>query len=177
MEPQTETAPRLRPAVMEGVLEGCRRLHAVAVGAAASRSGFAAIGPHLRHCLDHFRCLLDGLGTGRVDYDARARDAELERDPGRFCRALGAIASELDRLDTQTLDRPLVVQQTAAPGRPPAATASSLGRELVFLSSHVIHHLEIMRRILQGFGLELPEPVALAFSTAAHRERLALPPG
>jgi hypothetical protein len=56
---------------------------------------FPAVGPHLRHCVDHFTLLLDGWRTGFVDYDARSRDRRLERDPRAVLAALRDIAGTL----------------------------------------------------------------------------------
>ena len=40
----------------------------------------STIGGHVRHNLDHFLCLEQGLKSGSVDYDARERDEFLETD-------------------------------------------------------------------------------------------------
>src|SRR5512143_3614305 len=42
--------------------------------------GISPVGMHVRHVLDHYRSLLDGLATGLVDYEARHRDAPVERE-------------------------------------------------------------------------------------------------
>ena len=41
--------------------------------------------------------------------------------------------------------------------------------EPVFLSSHAIHHLELMLEIGRGAGVAVDGKLGLAFSTAAHR--------
>ncbi|NNC55100.1 MAG: hypothetical protein HKO07_05205, partial [Pseudomonadales bacterium] len=38
----------------------------------------SALGVHVRHLLDHYDCLLQGLQRGCVNYDARERDARVE---------------------------------------------------------------------------------------------------
>src|SRR5258708_5871559 len=40
----------------------------------------ASIGGHYRHCLDHFRSLLDAAITGDLNYDHRERDTLIESD-------------------------------------------------------------------------------------------------
>ena len=40
----------------------------------------AGVGSHLRHCLDSYTSFLQGLETGLIDYDCRARDERLECD-------------------------------------------------------------------------------------------------
>ena len=64
--------------------------------------------------------------------------------------------------------------QSAAPGRPPSSSPSRLERELVFLSGHTIHHIAIMVLAARAAGVEIPSPLAVAFSTEAHRTSLAM---
>jgi hypothetical protein len=39
----------------------------------------SAIGGHIRHCLEHYGSLLQGLPGGQVDYDAPLRHPEVSR--------------------------------------------------------------------------------------------------
>src|SRR5262245_50789129 len=63
------------------------------------------VGVHLRHVLDHYDAFLDGVESGRVDYDARERDPATEND---LVVARARLAATLRRL-SQTLARPEVV--------------------------------------------------------------------
>src|SRR6516225_6383073 len=40
----------------------------------------ASIGGHYRHCLDHFRALLDAAAAGDLNYDHRERGTLVEND-------------------------------------------------------------------------------------------------
>jgi hypothetical protein len=172
MEP---TAPERLPDVVMGCLEACRRCQeVVATVVEQAPSSFPAVGPHLRHCVDHFHLLLDGWRAGSVNYDARARDPRLERDPEVFGRALGAIAGSLAAIRAADLERPLTVIQSAAPGRPPLASPSRLDRELAFLSGHTIHHIAIMVHAARAAGVDIPERLGIAFSTELTRERVPM---
>jgi len=169
------TTRDLVPDVVTGCLEACRRCDAV-IDAVVGQdlSAFPAVGPHLRHCVDHFRLLLDGWRSGCVDYDARPRDLRLERDPRAVRDALDGISASLSELNSADLRRELTVIQSAAPGRPPLSSPSRLERELVFLSGHTIHHIAIMVLAAREAGVELPARLAVAYSTDAHRESLAM---
>src|SRR5436190_16207830 len=136
---------REAPDALEGCLESCRRLDAV-IGSIVAQdpAAYAAVGPHLRHCLDHFSLLLDGWPKGRIDYDDRPRDARLELEPTVARAALLDIVGRLTALAGADLAHEVRVSQAAATGRPPVAAASRLERELMFLSSHTIHHIAIM---------------------------------
>ena len=163
------------PDVVAGCLEACRRCEAV-VAAVFDQDpeAFPAVGPHLRHCVDHFRLLLDGWRSGSVDYDARPRDGCLEQDPRAVCDALTALAESLAAIRSEDLPRELAVIQSAAPGRPPLSSPSRLERELVFLSGHTIHHIAIMVLAAREAGVEIPAHLAVAYSTERAWERLAM---
>ena len=158
---------------MTGCLEACRRCDAV-VDAVVDRSpsGFEAIGPHLRHCIEHFRLLLDGWRVGLVDYDARPREGALEHDPLAARAALAEIADDLAGIDRADLGRAFVVRQLPAPACSPVSSPTRLDRELLFLSGHTIHHIAIMLLAARAAGIELPAALGVAYSTEAHHESL-----
>jgi hypothetical protein len=161
--------------VVSGCLEACRRCEAVVAAVVEQDpAAFQTVGPHLRHCIDHFRLLLDGWRSGAVDYDARPREPRLERDPRAVCEALDGIAGSLAAIRSDDLAHPLTVTQSAAPGRPPLSSPSRLERELVFLSSHTIHHIAVMVLAARAAGVVIPPRLAVAFSTEAHRESVAM---
>ena len=168
-------SPEIVPDAVAGCLEACRRCElVVAAVVEQDPKAFPSVGPHLRHCVDHFRLFLDGWRSGSVDYDARPRDARLEQDPEAVRGALANIAESLAGIRNADLFNELTVTQSAASGRPPLASPSRVERELVFLSGHTIHHIAIMLLAAREAGVELPSRFAVAFSTAAHRDSLAM---
>ncbi len=178
---KTDAAPH-GPEV-EGCLEACRRCRDVVdrvreAEEALAAAAYARVGPHLRHCLDHFRCLFRALDDRAVvDYDARDRDAEVETDPDRFARELAAIEDRLRRLTAADLRTVTDVRQAAAPGGREATSASNVARELVFLSGHTIHHLALVRLLCEAGGVAVPEDVTMAYSTEAYRAGSGPGPG
>jgi len=124
--------------------------------------------------VEHFQLLLEGRESGRVDYDARERSARLEESPEAMRGALREIRGALHRLSPDDLARPLVVVQTAAPGRPPSTSPSFLERELIFLSGHAIHHIAIMAFAAAAADVLLTPELAVAFSPDAYRESIVL---
>lgn len=165
----------LVPDAVAGCLEACHRCElAVAAVVEQDLAAFPSVGPHLRHCVDHFVLLLDGWRSGFVDYDARSRDVLLEQDPEAVRVALAAIAESLAEIRSADLLSELKVTQSAAPGRPPMSSPSCLERELVFLSGHAIHHLAIMLLAAQRVGVEIPAHLAVAYSTETYHESFAM---
>jgi uncharacterized damage-inducible protein DinB len=153
--------------VLDGCLDACHRCETV-VRLAQTPAAVAAIGPHLRHCLDHFLCFFDGIGSGVVDYDARQRDRTLETNPAAALELLESLRLRLAQLEPALMNRTLEMRQTAAPGAPPVSVESNVQRELVFLSGHTVHHLAIMALLLREQGQVVPEGLDVAYSTAAH---------
>lgn len=173
-----KSTPRERvPSSIDGCLEACRRCEAVIHHVMAQEDpapAWTLVGPHLRHCVEHFRLLLTGIPLGRVDYDARERDERLEKNPAEMREAFRRIADELASLPEEGLAAPLVVVQSAASHRPPASSRSCVDRELVFLSGHAIHHIAIMALAAASVDLNLPAELAVAFSTEAHRASIVV---
>lgn len=140
---------------------------------AARIGGKASIGEHLRHCVEHFTLLLDGLHTGSIDYDARRRNVELERCSTLFVATIHNIATQLRSLDETAMARPLNVRMLFIPNAEPIGVVSTLGRELGFLSSHAIHHIAIVKMLAQSLGASLPEEYGLGHATVLHRSTFA----
>jgi hypothetical protein len=162
------------PAV-RGCLDACRRCEQIidAISPecyATSAPGRAPIGAHLRHVVDHFSSLSRGLDAGLIDYDARERDESMERDPELLRQALWRISAQLRTIPAAALTRRIAVRQRAAIDAPPNRLESTLERELVFLSGHTIHHLAVVIGLCREIGIDISDDLALAFSTAAHRQ-------
>ena len=133
----------------------------------------AGIGPQLRHCADYCRALLDGLPAGRVDHDARKRDALFELNRGYAVRELESLAERLRALDREWGDVTLLVRSEAAvlpPGADPWLR-SSLRRELVVLLSHTVPHPALVRERLLARGVDPGRELGLAPSTREHETR------
>lgn len=128
----------------------------------------ASIGAHLRHVIDCFRCFLRGLETGRIDYDDRQRQANIETDRSTAEAALAEIAHALEGLEDLSPRHPLEVRVDAeAWGDDPTLHwhGSTLGRELQFLLSHTVHHYALIALILRGHGHEPDADFGVAPST------------
>jgi 1-acyl-sn-glycerol-3-phosphate acyltransferase len=150
-----------------------RRLDDAAFCAPEIRPGGAGVGPQLRHCADYARTLLDGLDSGRIDYDARKRDPLFEVNRASAVRELEALAERLRALDREAIDRALLVRTEAAmlPAGADPWTHSSLRRELLMLISHTVHHHALVRERLLGRGCDPGREFGLAPSTREHEAR------
>ena len=130
----------------------------------------SSIGGHVRHNLDHVRALLRGLPTGRVCYDYRDRDTDVERDRVAALDAIVHLERELLAFAWGDVPRVLVLSALVAPDSPPVLVLTSAERELAFVVSHTIHHNALVRVMVNLIGADVPTDFGYAPSTIAHRK-------
>jgi hypothetical protein len=133
------------------------------------------VGSHFRHCLDYYQSFLEGVRTGRVDYNRRERDALVARD--RACAAvrIEIIIEELRALSDLPGDTTLLVSpEDDDPSDADAWCASTLARELQSLLSHTVHHYALVALILRLQGFEPGEEFGIAPSTLAYWRQQAV---
>lgn len=170
------------PAIL-GCLESCARLLQVVQAVTPAQycttwKGHNGIGPHMRHCVEHLTALRAGLGSGSVQYDARDRDRHLEQDPQACAAAIQDVIQWLAGIESGQLDQRLVTVQIPQVDAPPTHSESSLRRELLFVTSHTIHHLAVVSMLAEIHEISMPERLGLAYSTQAYeREQAARPEG
>lgn len=129
------------------------------------------MGAHLRHALEHFQCFLRGLPEGVVDFDGRDRNRRLEESPEEALRVLQEVSEALERLDaTTSADLALMLRVLPSRHGEPVTVSTTLRRELLFLASHTIHHLALIRVVARLAGSKASPEVGVAFSTARYRE-------
>jgi len=128
-----------------------------------------SIGGHTRHCVEFYQGFLAGLEGGRIDYDARARDARIENELAHAIAALRRTAAHLRQAATtqDTMHLLRVIENHT--GKDTDWSATSVGRELRFLLSHTVHHCALIAILLRLRGREVPEGFGIAPSTLRHR--------
>jgi uncharacterized damage-inducible protein DinB len=127
----------------------------------------SSVGQHVRHILEFFQCLDNGIPGGLVDYAGRPRNLQYESDPLLAAEALDAFADRLRDLQPET---PVSVRaEFGSLERPDYA--STVGRELAFVYDHAIHHLAIIRIGLHGHFRHIQVPQHLGVSPATVKFR------
>lgn len=137
------------------------------------------VGAHFRHCLDFYRCFLDGVNNGKIDYCARRRETRVEVDREHAIRAFEQVMRELQALDSETLAAAVEVRversdEGVLDDASDAATCgSSVMRELQFMVSHTVHHYAIIKLhlTLQGHDGAGLEAFGVAPSTRSYWQR------
>ena len=103
---------------------------------------------------------MQGLETGLIDYDRRARDVRIERD--RYY-AQNRIAATMAAMQGLMPDLSATVLQARQDS--PHWAVTSLERELQFLLSHTVHHYALIALLLRAQGIEPGKEFGVAPST------------
>ena len=130
-----------------------------------------SIGAHFRHVLDHYFAFLQGLTPGRIDYDQRERDPEIEADLQVARAAARRIEAALRELPAATLQSPILVNVAIATESHGEQIwePSTVQRELAFLLSHTVHHYALIGLHARRHGIDLGEDFGVAPSTLEYR--------
>lgn len=132
------------------------------------------VGAHLRHVIEHYEALIVPNEPGVVDYDRRPRDRELATKTSVAHMRLQGLLRRLAGWTGSSLDAPLQVRGLGGlAGNFHFAVTSSMGRELVFVASHAIHHFAVLQPHCAQHGIAISAEFGRAPATVAH-ERAAL---
>jgi len=134
----------------------------------------ASIGGHYRHCLDHFRSLLDAAHGGDLNYDHRERGTLIEND--RFA-ALNATRQLRSAFQALPSDRPFrqlnVTCRTSYSDSGSQVSGSTIGREIMYSVAHAVHHYALIGIMGGLMGLKMPAGFGVAPSTLKHQRDAA----
>ena len=133
------------------------------------------IGTHFRHCIDFYNNFLSSVGSGRINYDLRARSELVESDPELAALELQAIIDGLRRFSFADGHAELLVvlEGSTRTNECPCWTRSSIARELQSLLSHTVHHYALIAIALRLQGIEPSTEFGVAPSTLEHWRKTA----
>jgi hypothetical protein len=126
-----------------------------------------SIGKHVRHMVEFFECLLEGIPSGEVNYDLRKRNLRIETDPAFTLHRITLIQQEITCLQ----DASLLLKADLGNGTESFQT--SVYRELAFTMDHCVHHLALVRVGLQQHfpNVKMDQEVGVAFSTLRYLQQ------
>lgn len=131
----------------------------------------SSIGTHIRHIIDHYLALKDGLDTGHINYNVRHRHSQAEQFIEIATKALVEIKAWLASLDQSKFSLPIMVTtEIDISYTKSAKCASTFERELVFVSSHAIHHYALIRVICAMQNKTIPDIFGFAPATITHSQ-------
>lgn len=130
----------------------------------------ASIGGHYRHCLDHFRTLLDVATAGDLNYDHRERGTLVETDRFAALNATRELCKGYAKLNPVLLTRTLAVTcKTSYSTSGSQISPSTIGREIMYSVAHAVHHYALIGVMGRIMGLQLPPGFGVAPSTLKHQ--------
>jgi hypothetical protein len=134
----------------------------------------ASVGGHYRHCLDHFRSLLDSAVQGDLNYDHRERGTLVEHDRFAALNATRELRQGYERLEPELLLRTLSVTcKTSYATNDSQTSPSTVGREIMYSVAHAVHHYALIGVMCGVMGLKMPAGFGVAPSTVKHQNEAA----
>jgi hypothetical protein len=129
----------------------------------------SSAGTHMRHILDHYLALKDGLNQGLVNYNKRNRYSNVESCPETALLEWQKVELWLKQVSQLDANMPLTITcETSISETQNTQTQSTLARELVFVSSHAIHHFSLLAVINSLLGNKDEVNFGIAPTTASY---------
>lgn len=136
----------------------------------------ASIGGHYRHCLDHFSCLLQGIESGRVNYDRRERDPMIESNREAAESLTTRLQQALAGLSLSQVSGSIeVCCKVDYECDRSQSVKSSVAREIMYVVAHGVHHFALIAVMARVMELPLPDEFGVAPSTLQYRRQESTP--
>ena len=118
-------------------------------------NGASPVGKHFRHILDHFTCIIDGYKDGVINYENRRRGSNLESNRLSAIVEFERVQAWLASLSATEAGKTVTVICDVGVGETAIASVpSSVGRELMFATSHATHHYALIKNLVKGVATE-----------------------
>ena len=132
----------------------------------------SSIGAHCRHIIEFYQGFLKGTHTGNIDYDNRARNAELEVNRRLAIQEIERVQQQLTGLVEHHSPERQLCLKAQVDFESPVMTETNLVRELVFLQTHSVHHQAMIALLMHCFEQSVPKEFGYATSTRINNQKL-----
>ena len=116
---------------------------------------YSSIGTHMRHILDVFDCIFEGLETGNINLINRKRNQFAEINITAGITYFNDIIDRLNAMDLSELDR--IVDVTDDLGMGIVSAKYTLIGILIQAHSHAIHHFASVGYVISQLNIQLPD--------------------
>ncbi|EDP96206.1 hypothetical protein U8527_14940 [Kordia algicida OT-1] len=116
---------------------------------------YSSVGSHIRHVLDFYKCIFNGLEKKYVNLVSRERDQRIENDCNCAISEIEAIADKLKALNDIDLNLLLNVEDDLGNGN--ITLQYTLAALLAQANGHAIHHYAIIGYILDRLDIEIED--------------------
>ncbi len=134
--------------------------------------GGASMGAHLRHILDFYSAFYLGAKKGKVNYDDRARNTQIENSLSAGLDQLEIAVEQLEEVAYLT-NRSIEIFASIDVAESENYKTSCLARELQTLHSHTTHHMAIIAIILKLNDIDVSSDFGKAPSTIQYEYQLS----
>jgi uncharacterized damage-inducible protein DinB len=118
---------------------------------------YSSIGGHMRHILDVFDCIFEGLDCCEVDLTARKRNELAETKTNVGIDYFHRIIEQLDQVKNDDLNLNQIVKVSDDLGLGKITVNYTLSAALIQAHSHAIHHFASIGYIISQLGIDLPD--------------------
>lgn len=124
------------------------------------------IGKHVRHILEFYTCLLEGIENKSVDYDARKRNLDLENYTQKALETSNFISEKLLNLDNK-----VELELFATLPHDRVKLTTTIERELLYVLEHTIHHFAIIKIAVKNEfpHIKVTDDFGVAYATLQHQ--------
>jgi hypothetical protein len=131
---------------------------------------YSSIGRHMRHILDVFDCIFDGLETKTtVNLAARKRNESIELKSKSGIEYFNKIITKLNSLKPSDFNQLISVSDDLGSGT--VIQEYTLGGLLIQAHSHAIHHFASLGYIICQLGIKIPDE-DFGFNPTTPRDQL-----
>lgn len=116
---------------------------------------YSSIGGHIRHILDVYDCIFEGLPTRKIDLTARKRNLETEELLAEGINYMAVIIGKLQNVKKEDFQLSVEVADDLGAGK--VTARYTLSAILIQAHSHAIHHYASIGYIVHQLGLALPD--------------------
>lgn len=116
---------------------------------------YSSIGNNMRHVLDVFACVYNGLESCEIDFSNRERNELAQLKTKEGLAYFESVIEKLYALQNEDFDKIVTVIDDL--GRGKVKAKYTLGSALIQAHSHAIHHFASIGFIINQLGLELPD--------------------
>lgn len=116
---------------------------------------YSCVGSHVRHILDFYDCILEGLDTKEINLINRKRDELMHCNCNYALENVSRVIQKLMQLEEHRFQSSYMVTDDLGLGR--TEIKYSLGAVLAQANSHAIHHYAIINYILDRLNIRVED--------------------
>ncbi|WP_439128945.1 DinB family protein [Polaribacter sp.] len=115
----------------------------------------SSIGSHIRHVLDVFSCIFNGLDNNLIDLTKRERNELAETKTSAGIVYFESIKEQLKKIKKEDLDKKIRVTDNLGLGN--ETVNYTIGATLMQAQSHAIHHYASVGYLIHQLNIKLPD--------------------